>query len=338
MRRAGRLVAEVLGLVGESLRPGVSTAHLDEIAEKHIRKAGGVPSVQGLQRLPVLDLHLDRPRGCPRDSRPPDQSAMDMVVSIDAAPSSRVTTATRRVRSSWATFRRPSRPVATTAVGLEAGIAAASPATGSGTSLPRGGRRPSTRVWRGPPSSGTGSAPRCTRIRRSELPHQDEGIELGARNLPGDRADVHPGECRRRDASPTAGQLSPATVPSRPTRGIRSPSPRTARDPHQAVAGRTGACRNLPNLIRLHVRVSARVGARPEQSTGSTLARRTQSKSREPSSSRCRTRCSPASWRMAPRSCPTAEAPDELHPDPAGDRVRVELSPFDLTRGRIRTG
>ena len=47
MRRAGRVVAEVLALVEEKLRPGVSTAYLDRVAEDHIRKAGGVPSFKG---------------------------------------------------------------------------------------------------------------------------------------------------------------------------------------------------------------------------------------------------------------------------------------------------
>lgn len=47
MRRAGRVVAEVLALVEENLRPGVSTAHLDRIAEEHIRKSGGTPSFKG---------------------------------------------------------------------------------------------------------------------------------------------------------------------------------------------------------------------------------------------------------------------------------------------------
>ena len=44
MRRAGRLVAEVLGLVESALRPGVTAAELDALAEAHIRRAGGVPS------------------------------------------------------------------------------------------------------------------------------------------------------------------------------------------------------------------------------------------------------------------------------------------------------
>jgi methionyl aminopeptidase len=44
MRSAGRIVAEVLALVEEALHPGVSTAELDRLAERHIRRSGGVPS------------------------------------------------------------------------------------------------------------------------------------------------------------------------------------------------------------------------------------------------------------------------------------------------------
>ena len=47
MRRAGRLVAEVLALVESELKPGVTTAHLDQLAEKHIRAAGAIPSFKG---------------------------------------------------------------------------------------------------------------------------------------------------------------------------------------------------------------------------------------------------------------------------------------------------
>ena len=47
MRRAGRIVAEVLALVESELKPGVSTAHLDRLAERHIRAAGAVPSFKG---------------------------------------------------------------------------------------------------------------------------------------------------------------------------------------------------------------------------------------------------------------------------------------------------
>lgn len=47
MRRAGRVVAEVLALVESELKVGVSTGHLDRLAEQHIRAAGAIPSFKG---------------------------------------------------------------------------------------------------------------------------------------------------------------------------------------------------------------------------------------------------------------------------------------------------
>jgi methionyl aminopeptidase len=47
MRTAGRIVAEVLALVESELRPGISTAHLDRLAERHIRSSGAIPSFKG---------------------------------------------------------------------------------------------------------------------------------------------------------------------------------------------------------------------------------------------------------------------------------------------------
>ena len=47
MRKAGRIVAEVLALVESELKPGVSTGHLDRLAERHIRAAGATPSFKG---------------------------------------------------------------------------------------------------------------------------------------------------------------------------------------------------------------------------------------------------------------------------------------------------
>ena len=60
MRSAGRIVAEVLALVEESLKPGVSTAELDRLAERHIRAAGGMPSFLnylGGRRYDARDPH-----------------------------------------------------------------------------------------------------------------------------------------------------------------------------------------------------------------------------------------------------------------------------------------
>ena len=47
MRRAGRVVAEVLALVESELAPGVTTGHLDRLAEAHIRASNGTPSFKG---------------------------------------------------------------------------------------------------------------------------------------------------------------------------------------------------------------------------------------------------------------------------------------------------
>jgi methionyl aminopeptidase len=47
MRAAGRIVAEVLALIESELKPGVSTGHLDALAERHIRDAGATPSFMG---------------------------------------------------------------------------------------------------------------------------------------------------------------------------------------------------------------------------------------------------------------------------------------------------
>ena len=47
MRRAGRVVGEILDLIEAEIRPGVSTADLDRIAEDHIARSGAVASFKG---------------------------------------------------------------------------------------------------------------------------------------------------------------------------------------------------------------------------------------------------------------------------------------------------
>ncbi|MGZ4383048.1 MAG: type I methionyl aminopeptidase [Gaiellaceae bacterium] len=53
MARAGEVVAETLALVGEHIRPGVSTAELDRLAEEFIRSRGGVPTFKGYRGYPA---------------------------------------------------------------------------------------------------------------------------------------------------------------------------------------------------------------------------------------------------------------------------------------------
>jgi methionyl aminopeptidase len=53
MRRAGRVVADVLALMEEELKPGVTTAYLDGLAEEYIRKAGAKPSFKCYKGFPA---------------------------------------------------------------------------------------------------------------------------------------------------------------------------------------------------------------------------------------------------------------------------------------------
>jgi methionyl aminopeptidase len=53
MREAGRIVARVLALMTEAAEPGVTTAHLDRLAEETIRAAGAKPSFKGYRGYPA---------------------------------------------------------------------------------------------------------------------------------------------------------------------------------------------------------------------------------------------------------------------------------------------
>jgi len=47
MRLAGKVVADILDALRETVRPGVSTAELDRVAERYIRESGGTASFKG---------------------------------------------------------------------------------------------------------------------------------------------------------------------------------------------------------------------------------------------------------------------------------------------------
>jgi methionyl aminopeptidase len=53
MARAGEVVAEVLELMGERIRPGVATGELDRLAEEHIRSRRGAPTFKGFRGFPA---------------------------------------------------------------------------------------------------------------------------------------------------------------------------------------------------------------------------------------------------------------------------------------------
>jgi methionyl aminopeptidase len=52
MRKAGLVVGETLDLMRRTVRPGVTTAELDAVAEDHIRSKGAVPSFKGYHGFP----------------------------------------------------------------------------------------------------------------------------------------------------------------------------------------------------------------------------------------------------------------------------------------------
>ncbi len=53
MARAGKVVADLHEILREALRPGMSTADLDEIAEREVRGRGAMPSFKGYRGFPA---------------------------------------------------------------------------------------------------------------------------------------------------------------------------------------------------------------------------------------------------------------------------------------------
>jgi methionyl aminopeptidase len=53
MRRAGRIVAVTREKVVAAVRPGITTAHLDAVAEQNIRAEGATPSFKGYRGFPA---------------------------------------------------------------------------------------------------------------------------------------------------------------------------------------------------------------------------------------------------------------------------------------------
>jgi methionyl aminopeptidase len=53
MANAGRIVADTIALLGDHIRPGVSTGELDELADDFIQAQGGVSSFKGYRGYPA---------------------------------------------------------------------------------------------------------------------------------------------------------------------------------------------------------------------------------------------------------------------------------------------
>ena len=252
MRRAGAVVAEVLALVESELRPGVSTAHLDALAEAHIRRSGARPVVQGLPgdqpapAVPGLHLHLDRRRDRPRHPRRPDPPRGPG--RLDRRRRHRRRLARRRRPD---VLRRAPRRAAVrglidaTRLAMMAGIAAAVPGAriedisaavedvatpagygvirqfvghGIGRAMHEEPQVPNYRVGRGRPSA---------RARACAWP--SSRCSPSARTTPG--------------SSTTTGPSSPATARSPPISSTPSPSPSEDRRSSPPSDDRRPACR-----------------------------------------------------------------------------------------------
>lgn len=52
MRKAGKIVADTLELMRETVRPGITTGELDRLAEEYILKCGAIPTFKGYNGFP----------------------------------------------------------------------------------------------------------------------------------------------------------------------------------------------------------------------------------------------------------------------------------------------
>ena len=89
MREAGLVVANTLRVLAEAVRPGISTADLDAIAEREIRAAGAVPSFLGYYGYPATicaSVNEEIVHGIPSEKRrlnPGDVISIDCGAIVD---------------------------------------------------------------------------------------------------------------------------------------------------------------------------------------------------------------------------------------------------------------
>jgi methionyl aminopeptidase len=88
MARAGAVVAGTLALLEETIRPGITTAQLDAVAEEYIREHGGYPTFKGYKGYPAAtclspnDMVVHGIPG-PYELRDGDVLSVDVGVTLD---------------------------------------------------------------------------------------------------------------------------------------------------------------------------------------------------------------------------------------------------------------
>lgn len=86
MREAGRIVAEVFVLLEKSIKPGITTASLNEIAEGYIIKRGGKPAFKGYKGFPTsicTSINEEVVHGIPRARRLRDGDIISVDVGVE---------------------------------------------------------------------------------------------------------------------------------------------------------------------------------------------------------------------------------------------------------------
>ncbi|MEW5925698.1 MAG: M24 family metallopeptidase, partial [Candidatus Zixiibacteriota bacterium] len=82
MRKAGKIVAETLKMIGDNVRPGITTADLDRMAEDYIMSRGARPAFKGYRGFPAtlcVSINEEVVHGIPGSRRLVD----GQIVSID---------------------------------------------------------------------------------------------------------------------------------------------------------------------------------------------------------------------------------------------------------------
>jgi len=82
LRKAGRVVAEILDLISENVRPGVTTRELDELAKRHFKKRKAKAAFLGYQGFPAhicVSIDNEVVHGIPGDR----ELAEGQIVSVD---------------------------------------------------------------------------------------------------------------------------------------------------------------------------------------------------------------------------------------------------------------
>src|SRR5207247_5938008 len=85
MARAGQIVAGTIALLEENVKPGVTTAELDALAEEFIRSHGGEPTFKGYKGYPAATCLSPNDmvvHGIPNESKLVDGDALSVDVGV----------------------------------------------------------------------------------------------------------------------------------------------------------------------------------------------------------------------------------------------------------------